>query len=151
LALTISVVSNRLKGEEISRLLSGGWFTIRMFPKDLRRRPRMKFGRFTSMLLAVTALLAFVNVPRMIAQSVPAAPKGVPSTSSVTGKLLDINSASASQLKSLPGIGDAYAQKIIDGRPYANKSQLKSSNIIPANVYDKIAGLIIAKQPPKTK
>lgn len=111
----------------------------------------MKFGRFTSMLLALTALLVFANVPTMTAQSVPAAPGGIPSTSSVTGKLLDINSASASQLKSLPGIGDAYAQKIIAGRPYANKSQLKSSNIIPANVYDKIAGLIIAKQPPKTK
>jgi len=109
----------------------------------------MKFGRFTSTLLALTALVVLANVPTMTGQSIPGG-GSIPSTSSVTGKLLDINSASASQLKSLPGIGDAYAQKIIGGRPYANKSQLKSNNIIPANVYDKIAGLIIAKQPPKT-
>jgi DNA uptake protein ComE-like DNA-binding protein len=109
----------------------------------------MKFGRFTSTLLALTALVVLANVPTLAGQSIPGG-GSIPSTSSVTGKLLDINSASASQLKSLPGVGDAYAQKIIAGRPYANKSQLKSNNIIPASVYDKISGLIIAKQPPKT-
>jgi DNA uptake protein ComE-like DNA-binding protein len=109
----------------------------------------MKFGRFTSILLALTALLVLAQIPTMAGQSIPGA--GNIPTTSATGKLIDINSASASQLKSLPGIGDAYAQKIIGGRPYVNKSQLKSNNIIPANVYDKIAGLIIAKQPPKTK
>ncbi len=110
----------------------------------------MKFGRFTSIVLALSALLIFANIPRMAAQSAPGA-GGTPSTSSATSKLVDINSASADQLKSLPGIGDAYSQKIIAGRPYANKTQLKSSNIIPASVYDKIASLIIAKQPPKKK
>ena len=117
----------------------------------------MKFGRFTSTLLALTALVGLANVPAMTGQSNPApSAQTKPSTgssataSSATGKLIDINTASAADLKSLPGIGDAYAQKIIGGRPYANKSQLKSGNIIPANVYDKISGLIIAKQPPKT-
>ena len=114
----------------------------------------MKFGRFTSTLVALAALLFLANVPAMRGQSNPAPPtqtnRSTPSASSATGKLIDINSASASQLKSLPGIGDAYAQKIIGGRPYANKSQLKSSNIIPANVYNQISGLIIARQPPKT-
>lgn len=107
----------------------------------------MKAGRFTSILLALSALLIFAHIPMMTAQSAPGAGGAPPSAA--TGKLVDINSASASDLKALPGIGDAYAQKIIGGRPYANKSQLKSNNIIPANVYDKIAGLIIAKQPPK--
>lgn len=60
---------------------------------------------------------------------------------------IDINSASADQLKSLPGVGDEYSKKIIDGRPYANKTQLKSKKIIPAGVYDKISGLIVAKKP----
>ena len=50
--------------------------------------------------------------------------------------LLDINSATKEQLAALPGIGDVYSQKIIDGRPYTSKSQLKS-RIVPAAEYDK--------------
>jgi DNA uptake protein ComE-like DNA-binding protein len=61
-------------------------------------------------------------------------------------ELLDINSATEAQLKDLPGIGDAYSKKIIAGRPYANKTQLVSKNIVPQATYDKIADKIIAKQ-----
>ena len=64
-------------------------------------------------------------------------------------KLVDINSASEAELKSVPGIGDAYAAKIIAGRPYANKAQLKSRGILPAPVYEKTKDLIVAKQPKK--
>lgn len=64
-------------------------------------------------------------------------------------KIVDINTATEAELKAIPGIGDAYAAKIIAGRPYANKTQLKTRNILPAPVYEKTKDLIIAKQPKK--
>ncbi|HIJ87477.1 MAG TPA: helix-hairpin-helix domain-containing protein [Desulfuromonadales bacterium] len=63
----------------------------------------------------------------------------------VKAKIVDINTASPAELKAIPGIGDAYSEKIIAGRPYANKAQLKSRNILPTNVYEQVKELIIAK------
>jgi competence protein ComEA len=59
---------------------------------------------------------------------------------------LDINTASEAELKALPGIGNAYAGKIIAGRPYQNRNQLLQRKIIPAATYDQIKGKIIARQ-----
>ena len=69
-----------------------------------------------------------------------------PMASSQASNLVDINSATKEQLSALPGIGDKYSDKIIAGRPYANKSQLVSKKVLPQGVYNKISGMIVAKQ-----
>lgn len=79
------------------------------------------------------------------ATAAPAKPSAATQASSAaTQPLLDINTANPDQLKALPGIGDAYAKRIIDGRPYAAKNQLVQRGILPQNTYDKIKDRIIA-------
>jgi len=117
----------------------------------------MRFRRFTSLILALTACSLFGLLPVASAQSTAsksaakASAKSAQTSTAAKTDLVDINSATADQLKALPGVGDAYSQKIIAGRPYANKTQLKTKGIVPAATYAKISSLIIATQPGKSK
>ncbi len=102
----------------------------------------MKFNRLTSSILVLTSAALFAALPAVARQGKPVA---APSASATTA-LVDLNTASAAQLKALPGVGDTYAAKIIAGRPYANKTQLKSKGIVPAATYSKISKLVVANQ-----
>ncbi|HEY5057029.1 MAG TPA: helix-hairpin-helix domain-containing protein [Acidobacteriaceae bacterium] len=62
-------------------------------------------------------------------------------------QLLDINTATANQLQELPGMGAAYAARVIRGRPYTAKNQLATRGILPKDEYERIRGLIVAHRP----
>ena len=96
----------------------------------------MNLRRLFVVLLTV-ACLAFAQAP-------PAKPKATKTAPAAA--LIDINTASAEQLQTLAGIGEAYSKKIIEGRPYRAKTELAQKKIIPQATYDKIKDQIIARQ-----
>jgi DNA uptake protein ComE-like DNA-binding protein len=110
-------------------------------------RSLLRTGRVLAVAAATLAAL-----PLAASAQSPAAKRAAPHTASPkpattpAAELVDINSASVEQIMALPAIGDAYAKKIVAGRPYKSKSDLVARKIVPRATYSKIRDLVIAKQ-----
>ena len=100
-------------------------------------------------LLLTLGLLGGLASAQPISAQLAAHPMMAQASAAPATALVDINSASKAALSALPGIGDVYSQKIIDGRPYKTKTDLVNKKVIPAATYAKIRGKIIATQAKK--
>ena len=104
----------------------------------------------TLMPLAALSLGALLVSPAFAGSQAAAPathPKSPPATHAAApaAELVDLNTAKETQLAALPGVGDAYAKKIVAGRPYKSKDELVHRKIVPESVYKKLEGKVVAK------
>jgi len=106
----------------------------------------------TAVLTAGLILVCTCTVPALAQSTATPAPTAKPIQSisqkiAASKDLLDINTATAAQLKALPGMGDEYVRRIVAGRPYTAKNQLTTRGILPQSAYEAIKDKIIAHRP----
>jgi competence protein ComEA len=94
--------------------------------------------RLTVLLVALTFALGAGTTPAWAQAQTPPGAKKAPAP-------VDINSASATELKAVAGIGEADAKKIVENRPYKSTDELVQKKVMPKATYDKIKDQIVAK------
>jgi competence protein ComEA len=118
--------------------------TLRTLPIKEIFQPMMNLSR-RLLTFALFAAIATSVVPAQTASTAKAAP----AAAIADANLIDINTATPDQLKALKGVGDAYAKRIVDGRPYTAKNQLTTRGILPTATYNGIKNQIVARAPKK--
>jgi DNA uptake protein ComE-like DNA-binding protein len=101
----------------------------------------MSMNRLRTAILLISVALAGCSERKPARRS-----QGPSTTVQPVGIVVDINHASQAELEALPGIGAVYAARIIAGRPYAEKTQLRSQGILPEPTYERVREMIIAHQ-----
>ena len=109
--------------------------------------------RFAHLLLPCLALSTMLTATPVVAASsaTDVSPSAAVSASEPESNLIDLNSASLKELRSLPGIGNVYSRKIVEGRPYQRVDDLRTRNILPKGTYASIRDQVVAKPENRTQ
>jgi competence protein ComEA len=96
------------------------------------------------------SFLGIVAIAVLATATLAAQVKELPKTPvrPLNAKIVDINTAAEADIAAI-GIDKAIAKKIVDGRPYRNKRDLVTRQLLSQDQYDKLKNLIVARQPPK--